>query len=101
MQGRALHSDKLSRARDIAAKTVDLGEQILALKFFSRLTERQCCHDTRQDNLACVIIALQRVTSREFFGANVPVAVAQNKQPLDHVFQLTQIPRPSHRLQKR
>src|SRR5690606_23863448 len=41
MQGRALHADKLRRARDIAAKTVDLSQKIFLLEHLARFAQRQ------------------------------------------------------------
>src|ERR1700676_5054253 len=44
MQGRALHAYEFSSTRDIARKTADLGDQVIALEHFPRLAERQA-HD--------------------------------------------------------
>ena len=41
MQRRALHTDKRRRPRDIAAKSVDLRQQILALEGLARFAQRQ------------------------------------------------------------
>src|SRR6266851_2656592 len=41
MQGRAFHADEFGRARDVAREAADLGNQIVALEHFPRLTQRQ------------------------------------------------------------
>src|SRR4051812_5239127 len=102
MQRRTLHADKFRCTRDIAGKTADLGNQIVALEHFPRLTERQS-HDM-------LAIAARRHRRhhrtdvlRQHIGGDddFRTAARQNHDTLDIVAKLPDVSRPDVRLQYR
>src|SRR5712664_1211622 len=102
MQRRALHADEFCRARDVAGKAADLGDQVVALEHFPRLTERQA-HDVLaivagrhgRDHRAHVL--------RQHIGRydDLRTAARQDHDALDIVAKLPDVSGPDMRLQYR
>ena len=97
MKRRAFHADKPGGAADIAAKAVDLGQQIFALKDLARLAQGQRRHGATQNDAARGIGL--HLLSGQFAGLDHARAVAQDQHPLDHIAQLAHIAGPLHGLQ--
>jgi hypothetical protein len=99
VQRRTLHADELGRARDIAAETVDLRQQVLALEDLARLAQRQ-----RHQVLRAAVHG-ERHVGADLLGEHVGgddrvgVAAGEDHQPLDVVSELAHVAGPVMRLQ--
>ena len=102
MQSRALHSDELRGAGDVAAEAVDLRDQIFALEHFARLAQWNA-----HQLLAADAARNGRHQSADLSGQHrggdlrLRVSDGEDHQAFDIVAQLADVPRPVVRLQHR
>ena len=99
VKGRPFHADETCRPADVAAKPVDLCQQVFPFEEFARLTQGQSGEAAGQDHPA--LFARRIIHRRQFPRRDVTIAVAKDQNAFHDVTQLPHVARPDHRLEKR
>src|SRR5690348_18243692 len=99
MQRGALHPDESSRPRDVAAKAVDLRDEIVALEDFARLAQWERDHKVSAASIAPLHVR-SKIRREKIGGDRLGrIVCRQDEQALDDVAQLANVAGPAMRLQ--